>query len=104
MTDRRAPITVLPQYWADEGSRRRYVDNLFDGTAGDYDFVERLLGLGSGPWYRRQALVRAGLKPGMRVLANPIKINGQRLSQQAGPAAGADNEAILGKTRQAAAE
>ena len=65
---RRAPITVLPQYWSDEGSRRRYVDNLFDGTAGYYDFVERLLGLGTGPWYRRQALVRAGLKPGMRVL------------------------------------
>lgn len=64
----RAPITVLKQYWTDEPSRRRYVDNLFDGTAGDYDFVERLLGLGSGPWYRRQALARAGLKPGMRVL------------------------------------
>lgn len=64
----RAPIAVLRQYWSDERSRRRYVDNLFDGTAGDYDFVERLLGLGSGPWYRRQALVRAGLKPGMRVL------------------------------------
>jgi demethylmenaquinone methyltransferase/2-methoxy-6-polyprenyl-1,4-benzoquinol methylase len=64
----RAPITVLKQYWSDEGSRRRYVDGLFDGTADDYDFVERLLGLGSGPWYRRQALLRAGLAPGMRVL------------------------------------
>ena len=64
----RAPITVLRQYWSDEGSRRRYVDGLFDGTAGDYDFVERLLGLGTGPWYRRQALERAGLKPGMSVL------------------------------------
>ena len=64
----RAPITVLRQYWSDEGSRRRYVDGLFDGTAGDYDFVERLLGLGSGPWYRRQSLARAGLAPGMHVL------------------------------------
>jgi crotonobetainyl-CoA:carnitine CoA-transferase CaiB-like acyl-CoA transferase len=43
-------------------------------------------------------------KPGMRVLANPIKINGQRLSQQVCSAPGADNEAILGMTRQAAAE
>jgi demethylmenaquinone methyltransferase/2-methoxy-6-polyprenyl-1,4-benzoquinol methylase len=64
----RAPITLLKQYWSDEGGRRRYTDALFDGTAGDYDFVERLLGLGTGPWYRRQALARAGLAPGMRVL------------------------------------
>jgi demethylmenaquinone methyltransferase/2-methoxy-6-polyprenyl-1,4-benzoquinol methylase len=64
----RAPITLLRQYWSDESSRRRYVDHLFDGTAGDYDFVERLLGLGTGPWYRRQALSRAGLGPGMSVL------------------------------------
>lgn len=63
-----APITVLPQYWSDEASRRRYLDTLFDGTADDYDFVERLLGFGSGPWHRRQALRRAGLRPGMHVL------------------------------------
>jgi demethylmenaquinone methyltransferase / 2-methoxy-6-polyprenyl-1,4-benzoquinol methylase len=64
----RAPITLLPQYWSDETTRRRYLDRLFDGTAGDYDFVENLLGLGSGPWYRRGALARAGLRPGMHVL------------------------------------
>jgi demethylmenaquinone methyltransferase/2-methoxy-6-polyprenyl-1,4-benzoquinol methylase len=64
----RAPITLLKQYWSDESGRRRYTDALFDGTAGDYDFVERLLGLGTGPWYRRQALARAGLASGMRVL------------------------------------
>jgi demethylmenaquinone methyltransferase/2-methoxy-6-polyprenyl-1,4-benzoquinol methylase len=64
----RAPITLLRQYWSDESSRRRYLDQLFDGTAGDYDFVENLLGLGSGPWYRRTALERAGLRPGMHVL------------------------------------
>lgn len=65
---RRAPITVLTQYWQDEPSRRKYVDRLFDGTAGEYDFVERLLGLGRGPGYRRDALLRAGLAPGMKVL------------------------------------
>lgn len=67
-TSPRAPITVLPQYWSDEGGRRRYLDHLFDDTAGDYEFVEKLLGMGSGPWYRRTALQRAGLGPGMRVL------------------------------------
>lgn len=64
----RAPIGVLRRYWADESGRRRFLNNLFDGTARDYDFVERLLAFGSGSWYRREALKRAGLKPGMRVL------------------------------------
>ena len=64
----RPPIGGLPQYWSDEPTRRRYLDHLFDGTAGDYDFVERLLGLGSGPWHRREALRHAGLAPGMHVL------------------------------------
>ena len=66
--DAHAPIGSLPHYWSDEASRRKFVDRLFDGTAGEYDFVERLLGLGRGPSYRRDALRRAGLVPGMRVL------------------------------------
>ena len=33
----------------------------------------------------------------LRVLANPIRIDGRRLEQRAGSAAGADNEALLGK-------
>jgi crotonobetainyl-CoA:carnitine CoA-transferase CaiB-like acyl-CoA transferase len=33
-------------------------------------------------------------RPGMRVLANPIKINGKRLSQKACPPAGADNDIL----------
>jgi crotonobetainyl-CoA:carnitine CoA-transferase CaiB-like acyl-CoA transferase len=32
----------------------------------------------------------------LRVLASPIRINGRRLEQRAGAAAGADNEALLG--------
>jgi hypothetical protein len=34
-------------------------------------------------------------RPDMRVLCNPIKINGQRLSQKVCPPAGADNAAVL---------
>lgn len=58
----------LGHYWTDERSRRRFVDDLFDRTSGDYDFVERMLAFGSGRRYRRQALQRAGLRSGMRVL------------------------------------
>lgn len=63
-----SPIKELPRYFANERGRRVFLDRLFGETAADYDFVEKLLGFGSGPWYRREALRRAGLKPGMRVL------------------------------------
>jgi len=38
---------------------------MFDSTAGDYDRMETILGLGTGPWYRGQALLRAGLGKNM---------------------------------------
>ena len=64
----RPPIEPLPRYFDDERGRRDFVDKLFDRTARDYDFVERVLALGSGSYYRRDAMRRAGLKRRMRVL------------------------------------
>jgi demethylmenaquinone methyltransferase/2-methoxy-6-polyprenyl-1,4-benzoquinol methylase len=64
----RAPITALPGYYADEQGRKHFLRELFDRSATDYDYVERLLALGTGSWYRRQALRRAGLAQGMQVL------------------------------------
>jgi len=43
-------------------------------------------------------------RPDMRVLANPIKINGKRLSQQTCSPMGADTREVLGAARTAAAE
>jgi crotonobetainyl-CoA:carnitine CoA-transferase CaiB-like acyl-CoA transferase len=43
-------------------------------------------------------------RPDMRVLANPIKINGERLSQRVCSPPGADNAAILGAAQPAAAD
>ncbi|OYX31655.1 MAG: dimethylmenaquinone methyltransferase [Hydrogenophilales bacterium 32-62-9] len=63
-----APHPPLTAYYADENARRGYVGKLFDNTAADYDRIDRLLALGSGPWYRNQALQRAGLIAGMRVV------------------------------------
>ena len=63
-----APHLPLRDYYASEAERRGWVCSIFDQTAGDYDRVERILGLGTGSWYRRCALGRAGLKPGMCVL------------------------------------
>lgn len=63
-----APHVPLPDYYADEQSRVGFVRNMFDSTAEDYDRMEHILGFGSGVWYRGQALERAGLKTGMRVV------------------------------------
>ena len=62
------PHAELTDYYADEAGRQQYVRRVFDSTAGDYDRIERVLGFGMGPAYRRRALVRAGVKPGDQVL------------------------------------
>ena len=63
-----APHPVLPRYYGRAEERSEFVRQIFDRTAGDYDRVERLVGFGRGSRYRREALLRAGLQPGMRVL------------------------------------
>jgi demethylmenaquinone methyltransferase/2-methoxy-6-polyprenyl-1,4-benzoquinol methylase len=62
------PHPVLARYYEHAEQRRAFVREIFDRTAADYDRIERLAGFGTGSRYRRQALVRAGLEPGMRVL------------------------------------
>jgi demethylmenaquinone methyltransferase/2-methoxy-6-polyprenyl-1,4-benzoquinol methylase len=63
-----APHRPLMDCYANEQERQGFVRAIFDRAAPDYDRVERLLALGSGPWYRHQALQRAGLQRGMRAL------------------------------------
>jgi demethylmenaquinone methyltransferase/2-methoxy-6-polyprenyl-1,4-benzoquinol methylase len=63
-----APHPPLRRYYANEQAKAGFVRRIFDAGAGDYDRVERLMALGSGSWYRRMALQRAGLAAGMRVL------------------------------------
>jgi demethylmenaquinone methyltransferase/2-methoxy-6-polyprenyl-1,4-benzoquinol methylase len=65
--DPRAPHPTLSRYYADDGSRDRYVVELFNRTAPHYNTIEALF-LNGGLWYRRFSLRRAGLRPGMRVL------------------------------------
>ncbi len=60
-----APHPRLDEYYDRDGERRRFVDRLFDRTAPHYDRIDRWMSLGSGAWYRRKALARAGLEPGM---------------------------------------
>jgi demethylmenaquinone methyltransferase/2-methoxy-6-polyprenyl-1,4-benzoquinol methylase len=62
------PHPTLTRYYDDPAVKRGFLKQIFDDTAPDYDRVESILSLGSGRWYRRKALLRAGLSPGMRVL------------------------------------
>ena len=63
-----APHVPLTDYYQTEQDRQAYLRRMFDKTAADYDQIEAIFAWGSGPRYRRQALVRAGLKTGMKVL------------------------------------
>ena len=63
-----APHPPLTDYYQNEAQRRNWVQRLFDGAAADYDRTEGMIGFGTGPRYRYQALLRAGLQPGMQVL------------------------------------
>ncbi len=63
-----APHPVIPGAYQSPEAKRQFLSAIFDDTAQDYDRVERWLSLGTGRWYRRQALQRAGLQSGMRMV------------------------------------
>ena len=62
------PHPPLTRYYADEAQRRKRISSWFDAAASDYDWINQALSLGSGAWYRKQALLRAGLAAGMSAL------------------------------------
>jgi demethylmenaquinone methyltransferase/2-methoxy-6-polyprenyl-1,4-benzoquinol methylase len=62
------PHPVLSEYYSRPDERQGFVADLFDGCARYYNRVGAMLDLGSGRWYRRDALRRAGLRKGMRLL------------------------------------
>ena len=63
-----SPHPPLTGYYQSEKQRRRFLNNVFDQTAGHYDLIDRMMSCGSGIWYRRSALQRAGLSAGMNHL------------------------------------
>ncbi|WP_370980110.1 class I SAM-dependent methyltransferase [Agaribacterium sp. ZY112] len=63
-----APHPVLSDYYESAETRRKRVDGMFDSSAEHYDWICKIMSFGSGGWYRKQALLRAGMKDGMRVL------------------------------------
>lgn len=62
------PHVPLPQYYQDPGDRDGFVRGLFDHGAASYDRINAIFSFGTGARYRRDALLRAGLAPGQRLL------------------------------------
>ena len=62
------PHPPLTDYYGDPSNREHFVREIFDETAPWYDWAVRFMSFGSGSWYRREAVRRAGIKPGMRLL------------------------------------
>ena len=62
------PHRELTEFYGGEVEKPRFVIDLFDRSAAHYSRAERIVSMGSGYRYRRGALLRAGLQPGMQVL------------------------------------
>ena len=62
------PHPPIRQFYSSESERRGFVGKLFDDSAVQYEWVNRVMSLGSGQKYRRDALRRAGVGSGMTVL------------------------------------
>ncbi|HUH84594.1 MAG TPA: class I SAM-dependent methyltransferase [Stellaceae bacterium] len=63
-----APHPVLGAFYSGRNERNGFVRRLFDETAPYYDRINWLFSLGTGGGYRRRCLLRAGLRPGLRLI------------------------------------
>jgi len=62
------PHKDLPEFYPGREHHEEFVSDLFDRTARYYDRISAALSFGTGRAYRKLALRRANLKPGMRML------------------------------------
>jgi demethylmenaquinone methyltransferase/2-methoxy-6-polyprenyl-1,4-benzoquinol methylase len=63
-----APHRPLGEFYSEPSKRGRYVNDLFDEAAPDYDWISGVMSFWTDRFYRRLALRRAGLRPGMKLL------------------------------------
>jgi demethylmenaquinone methyltransferase/2-methoxy-6-polyprenyl-1,4-benzoquinol methylase len=75
------PHPVIPEFYAERAQRLPFVRGLFNRTAPHYDAINQVFSLGSGRRYRRQCLLRSGLRPGMRLI--DVAIGTGLLAQEA---------------------
>jgi len=65
---RLVPHPPLREYYGEAAQRESFVRTLFDESAPWYDIAIGFMSFGSGQWYRRDVLRRAGLKSTDRLL------------------------------------
>src|SRR5579862_5680962 len=63
-----SPHRPLTEFYPESAGRQNFVNELFDEAAPDYDWVSGMMSFGSDQFYRRDALKKAGLQNGMRLL------------------------------------
>lgn len=68
MKDPVVPHPPLQRFYGDASKREAFVRDIFDETAHWYDMAASMLAFGSGDRYRRDAVKRAGITAGMRIL------------------------------------
>jgi demethylmenaquinone methyltransferase/2-methoxy-6-polyprenyl-1,4-benzoquinol methylase len=65
---RYTPHQVLAPHYTSQQDKQPFLRRVFDDSARHYERIASWGFLGTGNWYRRQALKRAGLAPGMAVV------------------------------------
>ena len=63
-----SPNRPLSEFYREPAGRQEFINQLFDEAAPDYDWVSAMMSFGSDRFYRRDALRKAGLAPGMQLL------------------------------------
>jgi demethylmenaquinone methyltransferase / 2-methoxy-6-polyprenyl-1,4-benzoquinol methylase len=63
-----SPHRPLAEFYREPAGRQEFINQLFDEAAPDYDWVSAMMSFGSDRSYRRDALRKAGLQPGMQLL------------------------------------
>ncbi|MEH6755431.1 MAG: class I SAM-dependent methyltransferase [Alphaproteobacteria bacterium] len=67
MSNKRKPFVVGP-YYATPEEKQDFLRDIFDRTAPHYERIARWGWFGTGETYRREALLRAGVRPYMKVI------------------------------------
>jgi demethylmenaquinone methyltransferase/2-methoxy-6-polyprenyl-1,4-benzoquinol methylase len=63
-----SPHRPLAEFYAAPAARQDFVNGLFDEAAPDYDWVSGMMSFWSDRFYRKDALRKAGLRDGMKLL------------------------------------
>src|SRR5688572_18999350 len=92
------PHPTLHAFYGSDRERQDYINDLFDRSSRDYDWVNNVLSLGSGYWYRGEVLRRAGLREGMRVVdvatgTGPVALVAKEIVGASGVVVGVDPSA-----------